>query len=66
MNTEQKLIFDERFGFLTEKQSRLYSKYGITPAEHDLLVEKFGETSHDEITKYIVSKNGKVNVTDWW
>lgn len=66
MNTEQKLVFDERFGFLSGKQLRIYSKYGITPAEHDLLVMNFGEVNHEEIVSYVISNNGKVNVTDWW
>lgn len=65
MNTE-KLVFHESYGFLKENQLFAYKKYNVSPADHDLLVYKFGETNHNEITEFVVSKKGNFKVSDWW
>jgi len=67
MNDETSTLkFHERYGFVSRHQLDIYKKFSITTAEHDLLVMKFGEVNRSEIIEYLISKNGKVNVTDWW
>jgi hypothetical protein len=67
MNTETStLYFHEKYGFVSRHQLDIYQKFGITTSEHDLLVMQFGEVNHSKIIEYLITKNGKVNVTDWW
>jgi len=39
------LVFDEAYGYLTKQQLQLYKTRNVSPADHDLLVDRFGTDS---------------------
>ncbi len=48
-----KIIYDEQYGDVSFAQRSAYRKYNVSPVDHDMLVDKFGEDSHAAITKYV-------------
>ena len=48
-----KMVYDERYGELTFAQRAAYRKHNVSKSDHDTLVDTFGETAHDAITKAV-------------
>lgn len=48
------MTFDENYGELPASTLRLYKRAGVTPAEHDMMVE-VGTMSFTEIEAYVKS-----------
>lgn len=48
-----KIIYDEQYGDVSYAQRAAYRKFNVSPMDHDMLVDKFGEKSHAAITQYV-------------
>lgn len=52
-----KFTFQEAYGTLTAGQWTLYKKYNITPMEHSMLMEEFGEENHADIIEAVKERS---------
>lgn len=48
-----KIVYDEWYGELSYAQRTAYRKHNVSPADHTLLVERFGEGQHAQITAFV-------------
>jgi hypothetical protein len=48
-----KLLYDEWYGDISYAQRAAYRKHNISPSDHQMLVDEFGEDSHEAITKAV-------------
>jgi hypothetical protein len=46
-------MFHESYGEVTRKQLAIYRKFNVSPADHDLLVEYFGDNTDALIDEVI-------------
>ena len=62
------VVFHEMYGNVTRPQLAAYRKHNISPMDHDMLTNHFGEDAHGEITKWVkdqaAANNGRVNTLD--
>lgn len=52
-----KIVYDEFFGELSYAQRAVYRKYNVSPADHQMLVDEFGETEHAKITQAVKDRS---------
>lgn len=52
-----KMVYDEWYGTLSYAQRAAYRKYNVSPADHDMLVDEFGEDSHETITRVVKQRS---------
>lgn len=50
------MIYDENYGYLTREQKSTYKKFNVSPADHDYLVYRLGD-SPVEIVRYVKEKS---------
>ena len=60
-----KMVFDEMYGELTFAQRAAYRKYNVSLSDHDMLVDKYGESNHAAITE-AVKRNSPQGMFSWW
>lgn len=53
-----KMVFDEWYGELSFAQRAAYRRYNISPSDHDMLVDEFGEHNHAAITAVVKERKG--------
>lgn len=55
-----KIVFDESYGELSYKQRAAYRKHNVSPADHDVIVIRYGD-NHDHAVRHVTSP---VNLRD--
>lgn len=48
-----KMVYNEWYGTISHAQQAAYRKHNISPMDHNMLVEHFGEHAHAAITKFV-------------
>lgn len=51
-----KMVYDEWFGTLSYAQRAAYRKYNVSPYDHQMLVQEFGE-DHAAITRVVKERS---------
>lgn len=52
-----KLVYDEWYGELSFAQRAAYRKFNVSPMDHTLLEQEFGERAHAQITKAVKERS---------
>lgn len=55
-----KMVFDEWYGELTFAQRAAYRKFNVSPSDHDTLVDQFGASNHDAITRAVKNPENQI------
>jgi hypothetical protein len=48
-----KMVYSEWYGDISYAQRAAYRKHNISPSDHQMLVDEFGEDNHEAITKAV-------------
>jgi hypothetical protein len=59
-----KMVYDESYGELTYAQRAAYRKYNVSPSDHDMLTDRYGD-DHAAITA-AVKRNSRGGLFSWW
>lgn len=52
-----KMVYDEFYGTLSYAQRAAYRKHNVSPLDHQLLVQEFGEDNHARITAAVKERS---------
>lgn len=52
-----KMVYDEQYGELSFAQRAAYRKYNVSPMDHQMLVNEFGEANHIKITEAVKARS---------
>jgi hypothetical protein len=52
-----KMVYDEWYGEISFAQRAAYKKHNVSPSDHDMLVDEFGESAHREITAAVKERS---------
>jgi len=52
-----KMVYDEQYGDISHAQRAAYKKHNVSPMDHDMLVDEFGEGSHAKITAAVKQRS---------
>jgi len=52
-------VYHESYGEISPAEHRAIKKHNVSPMDHQVLVDKFGEDNHEIITRYIIANSTK-------
>lgn len=52
-----KMVYNEWYGEITVAEQRAIKKFNVSPVDHQMLCDEFGEANHDTITQAIKSRS---------
>lgn len=53
-------VYYESYGELSVAQRAAYRRYNVSPADHDMLVVRFGEGAHEAIAAFVREHGDRV------
>ncbi len=51
------LVYDEWYGELSVAERKAIKKYNVSPSDHQMLSDEFGDCNHEAITKAIIERS---------